>query len=437
MPSASMAITLSGPNLFNRKVILIKPTFRCNAKKFFLTFPKCDKTPKEVLSKCVSLNPQPKVIIVAREQHNDGSYHIHIFIEFFLKKDIRNPLYFDHLCGQHGNISSVRNVHSTLRYITKDDHWVIFGLTRKALGIIISGTSYTLGEVAAFIADTPDINEVAVKYPTHFIHYHGGLSHLCDIHRHRASTKTVPFLRVNLHRSYFGNINVQSLALLDWFENAFITDHFGPLPLRTRQLWLHGVTGCGKTRFLAFLNKHYRGFLVAASEKFYNGYNDYDIDFIYMDEFHGKPIYWMNSLLGGEPMNMAFKGGQYCKRLNKPVIISSNLTPGQCYTNISLHRPLVWEAFLSRLVVIDVSDANLHALIDILDDEPEEEISSQHTLASTHVTPTPSPEIPALVLVSASPPMPSSFTSDDESKFYSEQELEKIATWRKHFKLPK
>lgn len=328
-------------------------------------------TPKSVMAHIVNSTPQPKVAIVASELHKDGFPHIHIFLEYSRKRNIKDPRHFDHFCGgQHGNISTVNSAHKTLAYITKDSIYELFGITQKQLDIILSGTSYVLGEVAAYIADNPDINEVAIKFPTHFIHYHTGLSHLCQIHRHRQSTRISPMnwdlfrLAVSQHCPSDSIPNSLSL-LVAWVLVNFDRNISHPRPLRAPQLWLHGTTGCGKTRFLAFMSEHYRGYLLPAMENFYGGYNDFDIDYLYLDEFHGnKKLYFLNSLLGGEPMNMAFKGGQYCKRSNKPVIICSNQTPVQCYSNISIHRPLVWDAFLSRLLVIDISDANLHFFLD-------------------------------------------------------------------------
>ncbi len=354
---------------------------RWNAKKFFLTFPRCSVSPNLILNRILTTLPTVKVAVVAQETHEDGGLHVHIFLEFKKKHDVRNPLHFDHLCQTHGNISVVRSATSTLRYITKEHNYVLFGITEKALATILNATSYALGEVAAFIEENPDINEVAIKFPTHFIHYHSGLTHLCTIHRHRKSTQTKPFDWNQCHLSVAGWQALPNWAIYAWFDKNFST--LIEKPLRSKQLWLHGCTQLGKSRFLAFLCKHWRGFKLAACESFYGGYNDYDIDFLYLDEFHGnKKLFFLNSLLGGEPMNMPFKGGQYCKRVNKPVVICSNLSPSQCYATLSVQRPLVFEAFLSRLLVLDITDFNLHALLDDLD---QDHITT--SCHSTHVSP--------------------------------------------------
>lgn len=316
------------------------------------------------MERVVLLKPPPKVAIVASENHKDGTPHIHIFLEYSTKRDVRNPLYFDHLCGQHGNIGPVKNAGRTLEYITKESNYVLFGITQATLDIIISGTSYTLGEVAAYIAENPDINEVAVRYPTHFIHYHRGLEHLCQIHRHRQSTATTPF-DWDKFAEFSSSMKPKQFPLLNWFASNF--KNLKDRELRARQLWLHGRTGCGKSKFLALLSAHFRAFLLPASEDYYGNYNDYDIDFCYMDEFHGqKKVTFMNSLLGGEPMNFPFKGGQYTKRCNKPVIIATNLTPEKCYSKFCLAKPLVWEAFLSRLVIVDATGIELHEIVEAL-----------------------------------------------------------------------
>jgi len=359
----------------------VEKAFRKNAKKFFLTFPNLKMKfvgIHSIMNRVVNVY-DPKICIVAVEKHKNNVPHVHIFIQFRKKTDVRNPRYFDHLIpGHHCNIAAVRDTHATLNYIVKDDNYCLYGVTEPGLRILLSGTSIALAEVCTAIAENPDINEIAIKFPCKFIHYHSGIDHLCQIHRSRKSNQIAKLDWSPIVNRLYGYSEPDECPISFVAERqnellGWLVANFKPgisRKLRAPQLWLHGRTGCGKTRFLAFLAKYFRSFLIASDEHFYGGYNDYDVDFLYLDEFHGnKKLFFLNSLLGGEPMNMPFKGGQYCKRSNKPVVICSNLTPVQCYSNISLSRPMVWEAFLSRLEVIDATDLQLHAILAIIDRE--------------------------------------------------------------------
>lgn len=326
-----------------------------------MTCPKTSASVQTVMTSCILL--APKICIVATEKHKDGSDHIHIFFEFNKKLDVKNPRYFDHLIpGRHFNISTVRNTHATLRYITKDGSYTLFGITQATLKIILSGTSYTLGEVAAAIQKNPNISEIAREFPTHYIHYTRGLTSLCQIYRDYRRNKVVPF-----DYSRCGDAGLFTHTSLDiWFRANYIP--IKAKPLRSLQLWLHGPTQLGKTRFLSFLLRHFRGFLMNPEEHYYKGYADQDYDFLFFDEFHGKKLQFLNSLLGGERIILPSKGDSYEKIRNIPVIICSNMSPAQVYRFKSVSHPLVFEAFLSRLLVLDLGKlGSIHAYVDMLE----------------------------------------------------------------------
>ncbi len=317
------------------------------------------------MSRCIHFRWKPKVIIVARELHEDGTPHIHIYFEFCKKLDCRNPLYFDELCpGHHGNISTCRNPMATLRYVTKDEDYVLYGITQKSLDCILAGTSYALGEVAAAILERPNIQEIAMKFPTHYIHYRNGVTGLCEIAREVEATAVSKFdwEKFDQGASAFSDIGIDSLV--GWFDTNF---RMRRKPLRSKQLWIHGRTQHGKSRFLAALCKYWRGLRLSNNENYYGGYNDIDTFFVYFDEFHGKKLTFLNSLLGGEPMNFPWKGGQYMKRRNKPVIISGNRSPLSIFFQLAERYPIVWEAFLTRITVVDVTGTDsLHRFVDFL-----------------------------------------------------------------------
>lgn len=344
--------------------------FRVQAKKFFLTWPRTTGNPDDLLAQVLLYRKPVRKCIVAVEQHKDGMDHIHVFVEYFKKLDIKNCNYFDKMflrpngTHPHCNISSVKDLSATLRYITKGGNYHLYGITKKMIDLIIDGTSISLAEVTAAVLESPRIEDIAIRFPNKFVIHSKGLRALCEIQRQKLSFQTIPYQWPGLLRSNPVITNIAAIgensSLLTWLRYNFETcvQEGTNKPRKSSQLYLHGPTGTGKTYVLDFLRKHYRGFGISSFEDFYDRYNDYDYDFLYLDEFHGnKKIFWLNTLLAGEPMVIARKGSQYPRLVNNPVVICSNMTPEQCYPKVARERPKVLDAFLARLQIVQLTYA--------------------------------------------------------------------------------
>ncbi|KAL6536698.1 hypothetical protein OROMI_026279 [Orobanche minor] len=73
------------------------PVFRISAKNIFITYPHCP-LPKEVALRQTLefLFPvSPLYIRVAREQHQDGIYHLHCLVQFEGRFQTQNVRFFD------------------------------------------------------------------------------------------------------------------------------------------------------------------------------------------------------------------------------------------------------------------------------------------------------------------------------------------------------
>lgn len=92
--------------------------FRINSKKVFLTYPQTDITPEMVRQNLEQKYPETNAYIISQEDHNDTEgKHIHAYIDFANKLDTKNEHYFDELGGKHGNYQSVKEKHSTIKYV--------------------------------------------------------------------------------------------------------------------------------------------------------------------------------------------------------------------------------------------------------------------------------------------------------------------------------
>lgn len=91
--------------------------FRIQSKKVFLTYPQTDIAPEMVRDNLLEFYPDTTAYIIAQEEHKEEGLHIHTYIEFTDKLDIKNQEYFDKLGGKHGNYQAVKEKESTIRYV--------------------------------------------------------------------------------------------------------------------------------------------------------------------------------------------------------------------------------------------------------------------------------------------------------------------------------
>lgn len=107
------------------------PNFRCNARVFFLTYPRCDVPSGDALSLLRGLIGQRlDFICVGHELHKDGGNHLHVVFSVKRKWDIRNQRKFDITTDTqqwHCNIQAARDHKSVYQYVTKAGDYVEWG----------------------------------------------------------------------------------------------------------------------------------------------------------------------------------------------------------------------------------------------------------------------------------------------------------------------
>lgn len=100
-----------------------------NTKSVFLTYPQCDISKEDAKIQLLALS-FPVTIdnwIIAEEQHQDGSPHLHIVITFIQPFNNRNERFYDlskDLRIYHPNIQSCRNVRQSVQYCKKDGNFI-------------------------------------------------------------------------------------------------------------------------------------------------------------------------------------------------------------------------------------------------------------------------------------------------------------------------
>jgi len=111
--------------------------FRFNARKCFLTYPRCPTKEDEFLALFPIPRDRIKTCFAKQEQHRDGTPHLHVYLVFNRKMDLTNPRCFDLLAGNgqfdetgapiierfHPNIkraSGPEDLHRAYEYLCKD-----------------------------------------------------------------------------------------------------------------------------------------------------------------------------------------------------------------------------------------------------------------------------------------------------------------------------
>ena len=100
--------------------------FRIESKSWFLTYPKCPMTKEEVHALLLGKGRAIRGGVIARELHEDGTPHIHVYLLLAKAFSTRNSKCWD-LAGYHGNYQKARSLDAVIKYISKDGDILQFG----------------------------------------------------------------------------------------------------------------------------------------------------------------------------------------------------------------------------------------------------------------------------------------------------------------------
>lgn len=108
--------------------VLATSRFRIQGKKFFLTYPQCEKTMEDAMGSCKEVFDDTAIIVVAQEKHETGEHHLHVYVETEQKRTITSANALDIIGDKHGNYKTVgktiQDKIRTLRYVVKDGKYL-------------------------------------------------------------------------------------------------------------------------------------------------------------------------------------------------------------------------------------------------------------------------------------------------------------------------
>lgn len=96
-------------------------TFRCQASAYAITYPQCS-VERAVFDPIFKSLFNPVEFASAREQHQDGSWHLHVYCNYKRRHEVSNARYFDvSVEGDvfHPNVQGCRNRRQWLEYLCK------------------------------------------------------------------------------------------------------------------------------------------------------------------------------------------------------------------------------------------------------------------------------------------------------------------------------
>lgn len=259
-------------------------TFRINAKNFFLTYPHCNLDLERFIHSADKY-------IIAREQHADGTDHIHCFLHYDVKKNIRSQNHFD-VEAYHCNIQSCRSISGVLSYVTKGCNYI----TNMSEDEIKQGSVLSKRQILAQTILEEGLTHKLIKFNPEVI-----------------------FLNFeNTHKW---------LELYSRFRATAPPER--PLDKR-RHLWIYGPSNTGKTLSLDRFKRGKRCFEIP-------GNNDWrgaeTAEILWSDEYKGHlTVQQLNRLCDGNA-SLNTKGGS--THIYYPtILIVSNYSIRDCYSKL-------------------------------------------------------------------------------------------------------
>ncbi|GAC77767.1 replication protein, partial [uncultured marine virus] len=138
------------------------------SKGWFLTYPRCS-LPKEVAFQELEQRLAPEQLLVAAEKHEDGTPHLHVYMGFEKKKQIRDcNAKFDLQSDKenkvyHGNYQSAGNWKRVAAYCKKDQDFIEKGIDIKAKQLADKSKRSYLGSV--LLKKEKPLTELVQEFP--------------------------------------------------------------------------------------------------------------------------------------------------------------------------------------------------------------------------------------------------------------------------------
>jgi len=337
-----------------------KPTtvnmpFNLQAKKLFLTYPQCPLTPEQVESSLLDhlQVENPVVMVVARELHEDGNTHYHVYVELANKIHRRTPHCLDIVAGDrtfHGNYQGARSKAQALGYVKKYGDLRIYPAGTTIEEIEAPPSKRREAVVAALLDEGATMDEVRKEDNGFFLMH---LKRIKEYHAWVVGQRAQLLLKdwVALDERAPPHFNPSEVMVYMWLRDNIKCDR-SP---RQEHLWIVGPARVGKSYLISTLAKACLTYWVP-TEEWFDEYTN-QVELIAFDEFNGsQKLGTLNGICQGIPFPMKRRGtAPLLKTGNPPAIFTSNRTPEALYIN---NQHATFDAFRNRITVVELYNGN-------------------------------------------------------------------------------
>lgn len=309
--------------------------FRLQSKYVLLTFPQCEATKEEALARVRELaSDDLEWAVICSEAHQDGSPHLHMVLAHKVRWSTRNPAYFDGIGGKHGDYKPIKrgpgNLVAALKYVCKDgdflEHEIDVEMFLKAKAAKKS-SKFTV--VARMLQEGADVREVDLQNPGFVLQNLQKVQLYVDLQKKLRQEETDRLQRIPYAHPIIGSY---PLSIRAWLcDNIDVERTLG-----MKNLWVHGPTGLGKTRFKEQLIERLRVYELPYDSNWFDGYEDGKYDLVVADEFKGNYTpQIMNKWCGSEWTVFPRRGrAPVVKRDRLPVIVLANYSVNASFKNL-------------------------------------------------------------------------------------------------------
>lgn len=373
MLTSSLADSLPAPRPFvstRRKPPTPKPgrakrtrKYRFNSSQLFCTFPKCPTKKEAAMANILEMwSDILKFAVVCEEKHEDEDPHLHAVLKFNVPIDHDSPNFADFIAGQHGSYEPVKSMNRAIEYVQKDGNFITHGELPKKFTV----KKERIGDsVLQAIRDGATMEVIRKEFPLYWMMHRKKLLDYYNAVRAEAELEKLPnfpgFKVPNPVADTYGH------QVATWINKNFMS----PRTHKQPQLWLCGPPNIGKTYIVSILERYFMIYSVAKMSKFYDGFDEEIHKAMVFDEYKAqKQITEMNQLLEGTNMTLEVKGAFIRKsssRGNIPIIILSNFTPAEAYSNTN---PQALAPLLARLLVVEVKEDDYRFNLELNDENP-------------------------------------------------------------------
>ena len=244
--------------------------WRLQAKRLFLTYPQCSDSKKEMMQRIKTrFGPNLEYSVVAKEQHKDGTPHLHALI--VLKQPYRSSKSHDldvltqH--SQHGNYTAVRNLTQTLKYIAKEGNYLEEGISlANAIASTDQKKSTRSAIIAMKIQSGSTLRDLMIQDPGYMLLHGRRVKEYLTTWTHMNQAPPKIWKELSVTNPLTSD---PSVMIKIWLNTNVLKDRH----LRQPQLYVHGPGGIGKTTMIMQLAQYLRIYYIP-TEDFYDFYDD-------------------------------------------------------------------------------------------------------------------------------------------------------------------